>query len=165
MDEMSGIEFVKIIQDDENFIGIPIIFLTAKDSEISKIEGLSSGAIDYILKPFNIQSLIIKVNSIIKNQAQFKKQKIKDIKSKLFSLFDEGFDDSSHTDDYTTFCKKHNISEKEEIILSRVVSGLANKEISYELDISINTVKKRITSIFKKTDVQSRVELINKLKI
>lgn len=163
MDEMTGIEFVKVIQEDEHLKAVPVIFLTAKDREYSKIEGLSAGAIDYVTKPFNIEELLIKVNSIVKNRETLKQQKIKEIKTRLSSLFDTDSGDVSSPVDYQGFCKHHSISEKEEQILNKVIHGLANKEIAYELNISINTVKKRLASIFKKTRVRSRFELINKL--
>lgn len=45
----SGLELCKLIRERENY---PVIMLTAKDSEIDKITGLTIGADDYVTKPF-----------------------------------------------------------------------------------------------------------------
>ena len=49
----SGIEFLRKLRRDELNINIPVIMLTAKAEEASKISGLDSGADDYIAKPFS----------------------------------------------------------------------------------------------------------------
>lgn len=45
--------------------GIPVIFLTAKDDLDSKIQGLSGGAEDYIVKPFEVLELLIRMEKIL----------------------------------------------------------------------------------------------------
>ena len=45
---------------------VPIIMLTAKQSEQSKIEGLSIGADDYITKPFSMKELVVRVNTLLR---------------------------------------------------------------------------------------------------
>ncbi len=56
----SGFE---IIKHTEN---IPVIFVTAKDSLEDKLKGLTSGAEDYLVKPFEIMELLARVNIILK---------------------------------------------------------------------------------------------------
>ncbi len=55
-----GIEVCKLIRDRAN---IPIIMLTAKDSEVDRVLGLRIGADDYITKPFSMEELIARVKS------------------------------------------------------------------------------------------------------
>lgn len=57
---IDGIEVCKYIRDRAN---IPIIMLTAKDSEIDRVLGLRIGADDYITKPFSIEELIARVKA------------------------------------------------------------------------------------------------------
>lgn len=57
---IDGIEVCKLIRDRAN---IPIIMLTAKDSEIDRVLGLRIGADDYITKPFSIEELIARVKA------------------------------------------------------------------------------------------------------
>ncbi len=63
MPKLSGIEAMAQIRDISN---IPIILLTAKSEDSDKIEGLNSGADDYITKPFNPVELMARVKSAIR---------------------------------------------------------------------------------------------------
>ena len=65
MPELDGIEMCKKLQDNQLTNHIPIILLTAKNSTQSKIEGLKSGAIEYINKPFNTNELLLKIKNIL----------------------------------------------------------------------------------------------------
>ncbi|MBE6024972.1 MAG: response regulator transcription factor [Cellulosilyticum sp.] len=56
----SGFEIIQEIKDT------PVIFLTAKDRLEDKIEGLTSGAEDYIVKPFEILELIARINIVLR---------------------------------------------------------------------------------------------------
>lgn len=52
--EMSGLSLLRTIKKQKNNLEIPVIFVTAKDDESDKIAAFSSGADDYITKPFLI---------------------------------------------------------------------------------------------------------------
>lgn len=60
MPNMDGIEACMKIREDRN---MPIIMLSAKSEDIDKIQGLASGADDYLSKPFNPLELIARVKS------------------------------------------------------------------------------------------------------
>jgi len=57
MPEMGGIELARKLGDDDRFAGIPVIMLTARADMEMKMEGFSSGAMDYIVKPFSAREL------------------------------------------------------------------------------------------------------------
>jgi len=61
---------------------------------------------------------------------------------------------------FESFCLNFNLSQREGEILERVVKGRSNREIETELFISLDTVKKHLYNIFKKTGVKNRVRLI-----
>lgn len=65
MPELDGIEMSKQLQENALTKHIPIVLLTAKNSTHSKIEGLKSGAIEYINKPFNTKELRLKIQNIL----------------------------------------------------------------------------------------------------
>lgn len=62
--EMDGFELAKVIRKAN--LNIPIIFLTAKSLKEDKILGLKIGGDDYILKPFSIEELLLKVGVFLK---------------------------------------------------------------------------------------------------
>lgn len=64
--KMDGFELAKHIRSINN--SIPIIFLTAKSLKEDKIEGLKIGADDYIMKPFNIEELLLKIDVFLRRR-------------------------------------------------------------------------------------------------
>ena len=61
--EMSGVDICKLIRSKPDIKTIPIIMLTAKGEEEDKVKGLSSGADDYVTKPFSIPELMARVKT------------------------------------------------------------------------------------------------------
>ena len=49
---------------------VPIIFLTAKDTSIDRINGLKKGADDYLTKPFHLEELLLRVQNLIKRSSK-----------------------------------------------------------------------------------------------
>ena len=62
--DMSGIDVCKFIRQQFDQIGI--IMLTAKGQEEDKLEGFISGADDYMVKPFSIKELLVRVSALIR---------------------------------------------------------------------------------------------------
>ncbi len=68
MPGISGIEVCQQLKNDAATSHIPVILLTAKGSEKDEIEGLNTGADDYISKPFKFSILKARVNTILENR-------------------------------------------------------------------------------------------------
>lgn len=68
MPEMSGIEMCAAIKGDFATCHIPVILLTALSSSEQQIAGLESGADDYVGKPFDMDILLVKCNSMVRNR-------------------------------------------------------------------------------------------------
>ena len=71
MPGQSGLEFTN---ENKNKINIPIILLTAKGEANERIEGLETGADDYLSKPFEPKELLLRIKNIL-NKTQITKQK------------------------------------------------------------------------------------------
>lgn len=68
MPKMSGTEMCAKLKQDVLTSHIPIILLTARGADEHRIEGLETGADDYITKPFNSKVLIVRINNILDNR-------------------------------------------------------------------------------------------------
>lgn len=69
MDGMDGIEAVKRLRQNERLKAVPVIMLTAKDTELDKIVGLDAGADDYMTKPFSVLELCARVRAQLRRTA------------------------------------------------------------------------------------------------
>lgn len=76
MGGMSGFKMAEKLRKENN--PIPIIFLTAKNTENDLLTGFSSGGDDYISKPFSIKEVIARVRAILKRNTTSSHQKIED---------------------------------------------------------------------------------------
>jgi two-component system sensor histidine kinase/response regulator len=63
MPDMDGIEVCQRLQADETTRGIPVIFVTARTTKESKLEGLGVGAVDYITKPIDLDETLARVQT------------------------------------------------------------------------------------------------------
>ena len=65
--ELSGIEVCRIVRAESS---VPIVMLTAKDSELDKVVGLELGADDYITKPFSLRELTARIRALFRRSEQ-----------------------------------------------------------------------------------------------
>ncbi|MCU0455067.1 MAG: LuxR C-terminal-related transcriptional regulator [Bacteroidales bacterium] len=72
--------------------------------------------------------------------------------------------ESEEDPSFESFCRKYEVSPRESDIIMEICNGLSNKEISEKLFISLQTVKDHTHRIYIKTNVKSRVQLINLVK-
>lgn len=66
MGEISGFRLANMLKKDNDTAHIPIIFVTAKDTENDTITGFNLGADDYISKPFSIREVIVRVKAVLR---------------------------------------------------------------------------------------------------
>lgn len=70
MGEMSGFAMARTLKSKDTTSRIPIIFLTARDTENDTVTGFNLGADDYISKPFSIREVIVRVRAVIRRTAE-----------------------------------------------------------------------------------------------
>ncbi|MDH5630268.1 MAG: response regulator transcription factor [Gammaproteobacteria bacterium] len=73
--EMDGLELIAKLREKGK--QLPVIVLTARDSWQDKVEGLSTGADDYMAKPFQFEELLARCNALLRRTAGFASPKIK----------------------------------------------------------------------------------------
>ena len=74
MGEISGFKMARMLKNDEKTAHLPIIFLTAKDTENDMLTGFNLGADDYISKPFSIRQVIARVKAVLRRTATGEKE-------------------------------------------------------------------------------------------
>jgi len=134
MPEMNGIEMLKRIRGNQVTRHIPVIMLTAKAGRESKIDGLESGADDYITKPFDKKELLLKAKNLIKRSAS--------AREKFRKYF------STHTDG-------SNIPLVKDQLLKDITTYLKENCHVSELKVDDLAVKLNIsrTQLYRKTEV------------
>ncbi|OGU65082.1 MAG: hypothetical protein A2W30_05210 [Ignavibacteria bacterium RBG_16_36_9] len=136
MPKMDGNELTRILKNDEKTSHIPIILLTAKSEQESKLEGLETGADDYLTKPFDTKELQIRIKNLINIRRKLQEKYSK----KDFIPLERG--------------EEKKLSNLEEKFMSKVLEVIEN-HISEE-EFSIEQFGKEVG--------MSRVQLHRKLK-
>ena len=90
MPEMNGFDVLKTVREDKVLCVLPVILLTSLGSKENRLNGLQLGADDYITKPFDIEELRAKINTLLKLD-YLKKQLNENAKlAKVIDKIDEG---------------------------------------------------------------------------
>lgn len=71
-----GITVLKKLKRNVDTAEIPVIVITAKDTEYDKVIGLDNGADDYIVKPFGIMELISRIKAVLRRTKKTKEEEI-----------------------------------------------------------------------------------------
>lgn len=66
MPDLNGVQICRMLRADPQLKSVPVIFLTAKAEENDRIQGLESGADDYVCKPFSTKELMLRVQSVLR---------------------------------------------------------------------------------------------------
>lgn len=64
--EIDGVEVLKIIRENRETAKIPVIMATAKGTEMDKIQGLDTGADDYLVKPFGVMEMVSRIKAVLR---------------------------------------------------------------------------------------------------
>lgn len=159
MPYMNGIEFVKEIR--KNGIDTPVLILTVKESTKSKVEGLDSGADDYLTKPFSFEELTARVRALLRRKDYPKENILKagelqlDLVAHKVSLSDE---------ELTLTPKEYSILEYLLRNKNKVVSRTKLIEHVYDyhfdsgtnvIDVYINKLRNKLTFKDGKSFIQT----------
>lgn len=130
MPEMNGLELYRELK--RRAFTLPVIFLTGHADVELAVQAMKEGAADLIEKPFKNDDLLERVRYALQR-------------------------DSRHGELYS---KLERLSPRESEVAHLMAAGLSTKAIASQLGSSAHTVRNQRTSIFRKMDVQSVVELV-----
>jgi signal transduction histidine kinase/DNA-binding NarL/FixJ family response regulator len=165
MDEMDGYEFCNAVSQNDRFAHIPFVFLSAKGTANDRLTGLNLGAVSYIEKPFKIEELIAKVDSILATLKRHREAFVcKAYQSVMSDIHHRPSSVSKKRCAFTDNCKKYRLTSREVEIIKLLIKGIPYKVISADLSISEKTVGKHVSNIFSKVGVNNKIELISRLE-
>lgn len=142
MPEINGMEVLKKVKADK--VDSKILMLTVHNVEYL-IRALDIGVDGYIMKDSESSELKKAIYMILDGKRYIQPNLIPELNAKLASMDVER--------DKLRF-----LTKREKEVLVQVASGMSNKEIAINLDISERTVKNHISNIFKKIDVSDRTQ-------
>ncbi len=76
LENTDGFQILEKLKADSSYMDIPVVMVSAKGEEISKVRGLNMGADDYISKPFGIMELIARVKANVRKSKRKQKTEI-----------------------------------------------------------------------------------------
>ena len=76
MGEISGFKMANMIKKNKKTAHIPIIFITAKDTENDTVTGFNLGADDYISKPFSLREVIARIKAVLRRTATIETEQV-----------------------------------------------------------------------------------------
>lgn len=147
MQDLNGYDFIRLLNLNDYFVYIPVIFLTAKGMTHDRIKGYDLGCYAYLIKPFDPQELVAIINSILGHV---------DLLTNASILFSK----SNNIVLHGQLCSSFHFTPREKMILKFVLKGYMNKEIAIILNTSIRNVEKYVTRILRKTHTRNRVQLV-----
>ncbi|GAA4233507.1 two-component regulator propeller domain-containing protein [Postechiella marina] len=148
MPESDGIQLANQLKSNDLTSHIPLLFLTAKTGVENKIAGLTTGAEDYIQKPFNISEIKLKIKNVLESRNQLLK------KFKLENPQELSVSNSKNDDKYL---------EKVNLVLDKHLenSDFSVDQLCSELAISRSQLYRKIQALTGK----SIIEYINSYKL
>ncbi len=144
---MSGIDGIKLLK--EKYPELKIIMLTVFDDDRNVFHAILAGADGYILK----NTPPIRLLQAVEDAAEGGSPMTPAVAKQAIELFKE-YVPRQH--------KENSLSRREEEILTLLVDGLSNEEISSKLFISLQTVRNHIRHIYEKLQVHSKSQAVVK---
>jgi two-component system, LuxR family, response regulator FixJ len=137
MPGMSGPELQNVLKEKK--VTIPVIFISGHADVPLAVRAMKAGAVDFLTKPCNDQVLLESINKAIRLDQKNRQLKLNKLNAQK-----------------QVDC----LTPREHEVMSYVVEGLANKEISRELNISLKTVEAHRAHVMQKMNVNSLPELV-----
>ncbi len=145
MPGMDGYQLARNLRGSPRTALVPIVFLTAKDETVDRVEGFQAGIDAFLTKPFEPEELIAVVDGILR--------RVERTHSQIAQLVG-----STEAEETYSF-QDDELTEAEDRVALAVSRGLSNKEIAAELELSVRTVENHISHILDKKRFSNRVEI------
>ena len=140
---LSGLAMFEKLIDYGLLPTLPVIFLTGHADVPTAVAAVKQGAFDFCEKPFSDNALVDRIEQALAQSAA------------ALAL---------HGESSSFQARLANLTDRETSVMQLVVSGLPNKLVADQLDISVRTVEVHRARVFDKMGVKSAVELANLMR-
>ena len=152
--DMSGVDIIKEIKGSHP--DTEILMHTVNEDTASIINSIENGASGYVLKGTNPAQTMEAIETVMQG-GSFLTPKIA---RKILNIVSKSTQkESEHNLD------EYNLTHREKEILQEVIHGLTDREIAQKLDMSIHTVNMHLRGVYKKMQVNSRLEVRSKFNL
>jgi FixJ family two-component response regulator len=136
--DLSGLDIQQRIGDEKS--SIPIIFITGYGDIPTSVRAMKAGATEFLTKPLDDEIVIRAIReAVLRGQANLKRE---GVQRQLQERYDS-------------------LTRREREVMNLVVTGLMNKQVGFELDISEITVKAHRGRVMEKMHATTFVDLVN----
>jgi NarL family two-component system response regulator YdfI len=149
MPRMDGLEAIEHIKDHQPEVAV--VILTTYDEDDLMVRGLRAGAVGYLLKDTNRQSLFNALRAAAQGEALLAPEVIARILAEQEKEAGIRAEAAEH---------QISLTDREEEVLTWVARGATSKKVAQHLGITERTVKAHLTSIFNKLGVDSRAAAV-----
>jgi FixJ family two-component response regulator len=134
---LSGLDLQKRMAEVE--LEIPIVFLTGHGNIPASVQAMKAGAVEFLTKPFDEQELLRAIQEAVERYRRTRQQHVE-----MSELRD----------------RYESLTAREQEVMQQVISGMLNKQIAAELDITEDTIKFHRGHIMRKMRAASLADLV-----
>jgi DNA-binding NarL/FixJ family response regulator len=160
----SDLEFISALPKIAE--GMPVILVTGYPSLNSAIESVQLPVVAYLVKPFELNELLVRVKDVITDNGLFKTRRLEKTLKKIANDLEEvGIltGTNTSTTGLNTVNNLHALTQREWEILRLLRANQRVFAIARSLHISSSTVRNHLKSIFQKMGVHSQMELLERM--
>lgn len=147
MPGLSGWEVLKKIRSNDKSKTLPVIIVSGVSNTEAQTSGLNQGADDYIYKPYELSTLIARIESLLR-RVEWDRKPLTNLnitQTKSEDLLDD---------------ENEPLTQRQIEILKLMSQGYSNKQMADNLFLSETTIKAHLRSIFKKLNVTNRTQAV-----
>ncbi len=172
MPEMDGLTFCRTLRSTPSGQLVPFIFLSCKGQLEDRIQGHSTGADDYLTKPFDTRELLAKIEVQLERSHRIHTEIVR-LMQKMVTVNSGATTSSLPTANNHQQTHQQKVEQEasskpqplpltpaEERVFWEVIQGLTNKQISQLLLISPRTVQTHLSNILGKLQLENRSQLV-----
>ena len=130
----------------ETFPSIPVVMVSGTLDRITVREALAAGAAGFVPKSLKRGEIVEALRQVLEGEIY------------IPDMFDE--DDETSREHAAILTRIETLTPQQKVVLRHLVNGKLNKQIAYELDVSMTTVKAHVSAILQKMNAFSRTQAV-----